>query len=435
MKKKLVRAALVASLSVFAAGTALTATQAVAASSDQSKDKPAPTISKSIGKPIAEAQKALQAKDWPTALAKLKEAGAVADLTDFDKYIINYFTGLAAYNSGDKATAATAFLAAAESTAAPPEEHASALRIAMELQNETQNYAKVIELGKVAEQAGPLDPTVAGVIGSAYYNTKDYANAEKYAQQSIDGNIKAGKMPDRTAYQIVLMSQNRQKDIPGETKTLETMAQNYGNADDWGNLLDISLGTLPVSNKGYRETGALFIYRLRFATGATTSADDYKLSAQLALGLHDPGDAQQALQQGLSKGVLNQTEIGALLQKANAAARTDEATLTAADAAAARSKASKEDVQVAEGYFGYGKYADAIRVAQRAIAKGGRDAIEAQLLLGAAQACNGDNAAAAQSLAMVKGDPVLERAAYLWSLYATRKYGQTPAVAPAPASH
>ncbi|MDE1986452.1 MAG: hypothetical protein KGJ28_07905 [Alphaproteobacteria bacterium] len=433
MTKRLVRAVLVASLSLFAAGTVLTATQAVAASSDS--DKEAPKISKSISKQISAAQKALQAKDWATALASLKEAQGVSDLSDYDKYIINYFSGLAAYNSGDKVTAATAFLAAAESTAAPPDEHASALRIAMELQNEAQNYAKVIELGKLTEQTGPLEPTVAGIVASAYYNTKDYANAQKYAQESIDGNIKAGKMPDHTAYQIVLLSQNRQKDIPGETKTLETMAQNYGDADDWGNLLDISLGTLPASTKGFREISALYIYRLRTLVGATTGADDYTLSAQLALGLHDPGDAQRTLQQGLAKGVLSQAKAGALLQKANADARTDEPTLPAAEAAAAKSKTGKEDVLVAEGYFGYGKYADAVRVAQRALPKGGRDAIQAQMLIGAAQACEGDNTTAAQSLAAVKGDPAMERVAYLWSLYATRKYGQPAAAAPAPASH
>ncbi|MBU6296915.1 MAG: hypothetical protein KGJ79_04815 [Alphaproteobacteria bacterium] len=431
MKKRLVRAVLVAGLSVFAAGAVLTATQAVAASSDSDKD--APKISRSINKPISDAQKALQTKDWATALADLKEAQGASDLTDYDKYIINYFTGLAAYNSGDKATATTAFLAAAESTAAPASEHASVLRIAMELQNEADNYAKVIELAKLSEQAGPLDPTVAGIVASAYYNSKDYANAQKYAQQSIDGDLKAGKIPDHTAYQIVLLSQNRQKDIPGETKTLETMAQDYGNADDWGNLLDISLSTLPTSSKGFREIGALFIYRLRTLVGATTSAEDYKLSAQLALGLRDPGDAQRALEQGLSKGAVNQATVGALLQKANAAARTDEPSLPAAEAAAAKSKSGKEDVLVAEGYFGYGKYADAIRVARRALAKGGREAIEAQMLIGAAQASSGDNAAA-QSLAAVKGDPILERAAQLWSLYATRKYGLA-AAAPAPASH
>jgi hypothetical protein len=87
---------------------------------------------------------------------------------------------------------------------------------------------------------------------------------------------------------------------------------------------------------------------------------------------------------------------------------------------------------VAEDYYGYGKYADTVRVAQRAIAKGGVKAAEAQLLLGIAQAQLGDNAAATQSLALVKGDPALERASHLWTIYTTRKSVQAVA-APAPA--
>lgn len=129
-------------------------------------------------------------------------------------------------------------------------------------------------------------------------------------------------------------------------------------------------------------------------------------------------------------GTLSQAKGAALLNKANAAARIDEPTLAAADAIAAKISSSDKDVSVAEDYYGYGRYADAARVAQRAISKSGPKALEAQLLLGVAQAQQGDNTAAAQSLALVKGDASLEKAAQLWTLYATRKYGKaatTPA--------
>ena len=53
------------------------------------------------------------------------------------------------------------------------------------------------------------------------------------------------------------------------------------------------------------------------------------------------------------------------------------------------------------------------------------------MLLGVAQAQLGDDAAATQNLALVKGDPALERAAKLWTLYAARKYGKPAAAAPA----
>ncbi len=423
MKKNLVRAVLVAGLSVFFAGAALTAAPAVAATSK-------PQVSKAVSKPLSEAQKAFTAKDWPTMLAKLKDAQAVTDLTDYDKYVINYFMGLALYNSGDKTGSTPYFLAAAESTSAPPDEKTTALRIALDLENDAKNYAKVIELGQQAAKAGPLESNVAAIIAIAYYNTNDYANAKDYAQKSIDAVTATGKTPERGAYQVVLMVQNRQKDFSGETKTLETMANLYGEGEDWGNLIDISLGSLPPGSKA-REVAALYMYRLRLTVGADTNADDYLLMGDIALGLHYPGDAVNALQKGLDSGKLSQAKGAGPLAKANAAARADEGTLAVADAAAAKSASSNGDVSVAEDYFGYGRFADAARVAQRAIAKGGAKVAETQLLLGVAQVQQGDNASAAQSLALVKGDSALERAAHLWTLYATRKYGKPSATAPA----
>jgi hypothetical protein len=426
MKKNLVRAVLVASLSLFVAGAAFTPTPAAAAAA---KDANKPKLSKAASKPLSEAQKAFAAKDYATMLAKVKEAQALSDLTDYDKYIVNYFMGLALYNSGDKMSSAPYFVAAAESTAAPPEEHATALRIAIDLENQAKDYAKVKELGQQAATAGALNGAVAAVLALSYYNTGDYPNALVFAQKSIDTDIAAGKTPDRSAFQILLMVQNRQKDIPGETKTLETLATNYGVAEDWGHLLDISLGTLPKTNN--REIAAFYLYRLRLTVGAETTAEDYLMAADLALALRFPGDAQKALQQGIAAGTLSQARAAAALNNANAQARADEATLPVADAAAAKSPSANGDVSVAEDYLGYGRYADAMKVAQRAISKGGSKAIEAQLLVGVTQARQGDNAAAAQNLALVRGDAALERVAQLWTLYATRKYGAPAATAPA----
>jgi len=427
MKKNLVRAVLVAGLTVLFASATFTATSAAA------DDSAKPKISRALSKPLSDAQKAFQAKDWPTMIAKMKEAQAVADQTDFDKYVVNYYSGLAYYNGGDMAAATTFFLAAAESTVASAEDHANALHIALDLENQAKNYAKVIELGQTAEKDGVLNSAAAAELSVAYYNTADYANAKLYAQKSIDADNAAGKMSDRAAYQVVLMSQNRQKDIPGELGTLGIMAKNFGDPEDWGNFVDVSLGTLPTSPS--REVAALYFYRLRLTVGAKTKAEDYLLMCELTLGLRYPGEAQRALQTGLKAGVLDQTQakVAAALNKANAAARADEPTLPVADAAAAKSASATGDVSVAEDYFGYGQYADAARVAQRAIPKSGPKAVEAQLLLGVVQVVQGDNAAGAQSLAAVKGDAGLEKAAQAWILYATRKYGQ-PA-APPPATH
>jgi len=84
---------------------------------------------------------------------------------------------------------------------------------------------------------------------------------------------------------------------------------------------------------------------------------------------------------------------------------------------------------VAEAYFGYGRYADAIRAAQKAIELGGVGVPEAKLVLAMSQTKSGDEAGAKQTLASFQGDAALTRAAQLWTVYLSRRYGATAAPA------
>ena len=89
---------------------------------------------------------------------------------------------------------------------------------------------------------------------------------------------------------------------------------------------------------------------------------------------------------------------------------------------------------MAESYFGYGKFADAERIATRAVGKGGAKLNEALLLLGATQAVLNKNAEATATLARVTGEP-FDKVAMLWSVYANRKYGQAAPQPAAPAAN
>jgi hypothetical protein len=429
MKKYLLRAAMIASLCLLAAGTVM-APQAFA---DSSK---APTVSAAVAKPLQAAHKALQDKDWATALAKLKEAQAVGNLNDYDQYLINYFTGIAQYNLNDVADAAAAFVAAVESPAAPVDQRKDVFHDAIGLEEQLGNWPKVLELAKVAQDNNLVDDNIANVIAVAYLNNNDCATAQTWAQKSIALSTAASKVPARNVYEVILQCQIKQKDVTGEIKTVEMTSNLYGTPNDWGNLLNVSTDMLATANKANHELAALSLFRLRLATMAETKGADWLWGAELAMGmgLDSPGDAQQMLNAGLKNGTLSQAQAAGPLAKASAKARGDEATLAVAEKAASKEANGNGATSVAEAYYGYGRYADAERVATLAISKGGPKMLEAKLLLGCAQAMQGEDAAATQTFSLVKGDPALERAAYLWTLYTTRKYGQ-PAATPAPAAH
>jgi len=428
MKKSLLRAAFVACLPFCAIGVAVVTIPAVAA-----EKAPTPTISKSISKFMVDAKKANDAKDWQTVIAKCKEAQQVADLTDYDKYMIARFLGVAYFGINDHASAKTEFAAVVKNPATPPDDRKYLGLPAMELAAEGNDYASVIDLGKIALQDDPTNSEIIGSLAIAYYNINDFANAQIYAQKGIDTAAAAGKLAQYGTYQVLAFSLDKQKKTADEVKAFELLARDYGKPDDWKYLLDFSLELLPAGNKSQREIAALDIYRLRVITPATWTASNYAEMADAAQAVRSWGDARQALEAGLSKGVLTQAKVGALLNQVTADARKDEPALPAAEKLV---KGAKEAVNVAEGYYGYGRYADAARVAQKAADLGGPTAGEAKLLLGMCQVRLGDETTAAQTLTGVTGDPSIVRAAQLWNIYVSRKYGKTPAApaTPAPAA-
>src|ERR1700742_958071 len=78
-------------------------------------------VSKELAKPLTAAQTAMKANDMTTALASVKEAQAMPNLTPFDQYTIQEFLANIYIAQKDYANAALAFEAMADSPSLPPE--------------------------------------------------------------------------------------------------------------------------------------------------------------------------------------------------------------------------------------------------------------------------------------------------------------------------
>ena len=425
MKRKFLRALALACFSLVATGAFVAAGPAYASS-----DK-APQVSRAAGKALTEVRKLIDAKDFAGAITALQQAKSLGDLKDYDNYVINTYLGIAYFQAGDQAKAADAFVAAAEVPNMRDSDHQEALEKALMLLSASNDYGRVVAfVEKDVPPTTALSENMLVMVGICYYNTKHDQQALDYAKRALAAAAAKNAVPQRDSYQLLLSAQNRLKDMAGEVATIQTMAGLYGTDEDWGRVIDITIGSLPAANKNSRTVAAFFLYRLRMEVGAATSADDYELAAELATDQNSPGDVLKAANQAKAHGKTTK-KLNALLAKALGEVKRDKASLPAADAAAAKSANGTLDVSVAEGYYGYGQFADAERVAARAVAKGGVKKNEALLIMGASQALQGKNAEAAATLAKVKGDTALEKAANCWMIYATRKYGKTAAVAPA----
>lgn len=422
MKKKLIRAAFAAALLCGSAGAVTMLTPSAALAADEK-------VSREVGKPLAESVKAAQAKDFKTALDKLHEAQAVTDKTPFDEYKINEILGFISISTQDYATADTAYEAMADSPVMPEDAAKTTLHNAILLAGSQKHWQKATGYCKRLEALGGMDDKTYAVMAQAYYFTDDFANAQTSAQKSVDAAKAAGKEPDQAALEIVMSAQAKSNNQAGAIQTLEQLAVSYGSPDSWNKLTDVALGT-----KGMTELDALFIFRLRFFSGAQSTADDYSNAAGIALHAGYPTEAENILEKGFANGLSRSGQTAEQLSKARSGARTDAASLKSIAAAAEKAKSGEQDVKLAEDYWGYGRYADAAAAASRGIAKGGTKIPgEGNLILGISLIAQGKYADGRAALAKVDGAEARAKAAHLWDLYAQFKMKPAAsAAAPAP---
>ncbi len=432
MNKKIVRAAFAAILLSTTASVAPVATPASAAS-DKDK-KPEKSISLPVIKPMIEVQKAVQAGDWTTAMAKLKEAQAVPNRTPYDDYKINQFIAFAAVNMKDYPTAVTAYEAMAASPEEEPADKAGTRHNLVLLNFDAKDYAKTIKYGEELVALGSVDEKIATTLAQSYYFTNDYPKAEQWAKKVIDADAAANKQPDQGALSVLLSAQAKQNKQGDAANTLELLAANYGKPSDWGQLIDVALGT-----PGIQNPDGLDLYRLRDAAGAMQDADDYALMATIALQLGYPGEAKTILDQGIAAGRLTTTGKAANQYKsAVAGAASDDKTLPKFAVESAARKTGDYDEKLAETYFGYKRYDEAETVARRALTKpGGKDPLQTKMVLGMALARQGkyqDAIAVFKEVEDGGGRAARARAAHLWSSFCHSKLTPSTAAATAPAN-
>lgn len=414
MTSRIVRALFIASLLC-----------APAAMSMQALADSGPHLSKDVGGAVSDVQKALQAGDIPTAMAKIKEAQAISDRSDYDNYIINRLLAFAAIKSNDYATAATAEEAAADSPAMPDDDKKAVLHDAVLLSGQAKHYQKTIAYGQQLIQLNGMDDQTTWTLAVAYYEAGDMAHAQQYAQQEIDMAKAAGKAPNPQALQIVMNSEVKQNNQAGAQQTLEQLYLSSGDPQAFGQLIDVSL-----SSPGMNDVYFMDLMRLKIMAGAATGDDYYQLGNQAYLRGY-PEEAKNVLEQGIASGKLSAGKAGETLRKSRGDAATDERQLPGIAAAAARAKAGEQDAKLADDYWGYGRYGEAEAAARRAISKGGmKIPAEAQLVLGMSLAAQGKYADAEQAFAQVSGNQAALKTAHLWTLYVQSKKG-APAAAPA----
>lgn len=402
------------SSTLVAAVAGLLATAVVGAADTPSK----PTNSAKLAKPLKAAHDDLDAKKFPEAIAKLKEADGIAGKTPYDQHMINEMLAFAYIRTNDYPDAAKAIEAEVEDGFTPANEEQQKIKTLAALHYQLKNYDKAIDFGQRAIKGGYGTEEIKKIVGQAYYLKGDWKNTLKFEEGLVDAAIKGGSNPSSESLQLVLSACVKIEDNACTTKALEKLVTYYPKPEYWQNLL---FGLM--KDTASSDANTLQAYRLMYEVDVLKSADDYIEMAQLAMDAGSPGEAQKALQRGFDKNVFadqrNKEKAQRLLDKAKAKAANDQPTLDKIAKQADSAPTGVQNAGMGLAYLGYGQYDKAVDEYSKAVSKGGlKNPPETQLMLGIADLKAGHKDDAVKAFKAVKGDPVLERLANLWALHA-----------------
>lgn len=393
-------------------GAALLLPGAAAYAADKAQ-QPSPKV----GKPLHEAQEDIKAKKYAEALGKIKEAQAVDKKTPYDEHVINDLLAFVLIKTNDLPGAAKAMEAEIDDGMTPAGDVPQKVKALAEIHYQLKNYDKAIEFGNRAVKGGFADEGIKTIVGQSYYLKGDYKSTQKYEDNLVEQEVKAGETPKNEQLMLLYSACQKANDDACTEKALEKMVTYYPKPESWAQLLFNVRRQVSGNEANLMET-----YRLMFDTDVLKDPGDYSEMAGLCLDGGSPGEAQKVLQRGLDRNAFNdqrtKDRAQRMLDAAKKRAASDQGALAKLEQEANAAATGDKNAAVGRAYLGYEQYDKAIDQLQKALAKGvSKEEPRDRLLLGVAQLKGGHKDDAIKTFKSVKGDPALERLAGLWVLH------------------
>ncbi|HEX9390797.1 MAG TPA: hypothetical protein VF928_05750 [Usitatibacteraceae bacterium] len=372
-----------------------------------------------VATPVKAAGDLLRANKFKEALAKLRDADAIANKTPYEIYLIESTRGSAASGAGDGATAIRSFEAVINSGKAPAATQLKMVEALASSYYRAGDYPASIKWGARYFREGGTNGQIRTLMIQAYFQSGDYANAAKESLADIQADEKADRTPSEEKLQLLANSYLRQKNQGGYIATIEKLIKYYPRKSLWADIIS-RLQKKP----GFSDRLSLDVYRLQLATGNLSSTSDFMEMTQLALQAGFSGEAKKIVDEGFSTGALGkgtdvdrQKRLRDLVEKkiaenkAMLAAGADETTAKTA-------KDGNDLVTLGYNMFTSGQSAKGIGLMEEGIKKNKlRRPEDAKLHLGIALIQAGQKSRGVQVLKSVQGNDGASDLANLWVLY------------------
>ena len=369
-----------------------------------------------VGKPLQSAQELIKAQKYKDALAKIRDADAVAGKSAQESFTIERMRFVAANGAGDADAAAKsleALIASGKLAAADQQKFVQAVAVGY---YRAKDYGKAITWTQRYFKEGGNDGQMRTLLVQSYYLNGDYANAAKDLAAEFQAEEKGGGKPAQDRLEMLAGCYVKLNDMGGYVGVLEKLATYYPKKEYWADLLH------RIQKKpGFADRLALDVYRLKLVSGNLGGAGDYMEMAQLALQAGYPAEAKKVVDEGYARNLLG---VGAeadrhkrlrdLVAKQLA---DDQKNLAQGETQANAAKEGTGLVNIGYNYVLNGQNDKGLALMEKGIAKGGLKRPEdARLHLGHAYLLAGQKPKAVQTFKSVQGADGTADLARLWVL-------------------
>lgn len=365
-------------------------------------------------------------KKFAEVQANITAAEAFPNRTPYENYIIDRMKLAMAASTGDEKMLRTALEAVIESGRLDPTEKSDFIQVLGSNYYNAKDYAKAVHWFTRYQKESATPLKVRDHLIRAYYFNKDYATAKTALLAVVAETENAGKIPPLEDLQLLASSASQLKDPATYGAVMEKLVAHYPTDDYWTDLLKRML-----NKPGFSERLLLDTYRLQFMAVTAMAPEEYVEMTEAALIAGMFTEAKKTVDAGYAAGVLgtggNAAKHKQLRDKATKGAADDVKTIASGEAGAAKAKTGLPMVNLGYAYVTMDQFDKGIDLMEKGIAKGGlKRADDANLHLGVAYAKAGRKADALKVFDSLKGDDGMGDLARYWTMYLNR-----PAAAPA----
>lgn len=250
-----------------------------------------------VGEPLRAAQQDARDRKFAAAQSEIRAAGAVADLTPYEKFLIERVRAFVAATSHDTGALTSSLTAVIGSGFLAPADRLPMMRALAGAYYRERKYDLAAQWAdRVLHDQGP-DPAMQEVAIDSRYLNKEYGPASRVLRQLVAADAAAGRTPSEAHLRLLFSCEQHLGDRAGAAEALDRLLAAYPRKEYWS----MALGRIE-SNPAFPDRLDLDLLRLRLALGMLTRESDAMTMAQLDLQAGFPAEARKVIDAAVSSG-------------------------------------------------------------------------------------------------------------------------------------